>query len=67
MVTAVSVTPNATNPNSVKYQTAFAENVSSEVVGVEIDDLSVSKVAGSSLTSGGFNHAIEQIKTEAQA
>ena len=36
-------------------------------VGVAIDDLNVSKVAGSSLTSGGFNDAVEQIKAEARA
>ncbi|WP_230313776.1 FMN-binding protein [Nakamurella alba] len=65
VVTEVTVTPQASNPNSVQYQTMFAENVSSEVVGKSIDELAVSKVAGSSLTSGGFNAAIEQIKTEA--
>ena len=38
-----------------------------EVVGKSIDEISVSRVAGSSLTSGGFNHAIETIKAEAAA
>jgi hypothetical protein len=41
--------------------------VSGEVVGKSLDDIKVSKVAGSSLTSGGFNKAIEQIKTDATA
>ena len=35
------------------------------VVGQDIDEISVSRVAGSSLTSGGFNRAIEEIKAEA--
>jgi hypothetical protein len=35
-------------------------------VGKNIDELNVSKVAGSSLTSGGFNQAVEKIKQEAQ-
>ena len=30
-------------------------------------EIEVDKVSGSSLTSGGFNEAIEQIKQEAQA
>jgi hypothetical protein len=35
------------------------------VVGQDIDQISVSRVAGSSLTSGGFNQAIDTIKSEA--
>jgi hypothetical protein len=36
------------------------------VVGKKLDDIKVSKVAGSSLTSGGFNQAVADIKTQAQ-
>lgn len=67
IVTGVTVKPMAENPNSVRYQTAFAGNVAEVVVGVDIDDLAVDKVAGSSLTSDGFNAAIEQIKDDAAA
>ena len=35
-------------------------------MGKKLDAISVSKVAGSSLTSGGFNEAVDKIKTEAQ-
>lgn len=66
-VTAVTVTPEASNPNSVRYQTEFAEGISGEIVGENIDDLNVDRVAGSSLTSGGFNEAVESIKADAAA
>lgn len=66
-VTAVEVTPQAESGNSVQFQGEFADGIADEVVGQKIDDLSVSKVAGSSLTSGGFNAAIDDIIAEAQA
>lgn len=65
IVTAVSVTPHASDPQSLGFQTAFAGGIAAEVIGKDIDALSVSRVAGSSLTSGGFNAAVEAIKTEA--
>ncbi|MGX6449424.1 FMN-binding protein [Patulibacter sp. S7RM1-6] len=66
-VTAVEVTPQASNPNSQKFQGEFADGISGEVVGKSLDDLRVSKVSGSSLTSGGFNAAVERVKSEAAA
>lgn len=65
IVTDVSVTPNATDPQSRSFQTAFAGGIAGEVVGRDIDTLSVSRVAGSSLTSSGFAQAIAAIKAEA--
>ncbi|MEZ5085915.1 MAG: hypothetical protein R2722_06600 [Tessaracoccus sp.] len=67
VVTALTVDGSAERGDSLRYQSEFIENIASEVVGVAIDDLDVSKVAGSSLTSGGFNDAISQIAAEAQA
>lgn len=64
-VTAVTVTPQATGGNSAKFQGQFASGISDEVVGEDIDTLSVSRVAGSSLTSGGFMDALEKIKSDA--
>ncbi len=43
----------------------FAGGISDVVVGKNINDIDVDKVSGSSLTSGGFNEAIEKIKQEA--
>ncbi|WP_440711614.1 FMN-binding protein [Herbiconiux sp. YIM B11900] len=65
IITAVTVTPEATNPNSVNYQNQFADGIAEVVVGKDIDEIEVSRVAGSSLTSGGFNEAVETIKSEA--
>jgi len=65
VVTAVTVTPTATDRQAIGFQTQFAEGISAEVVGKDIDSLNVSRVAGSSLTSGGFNAAVDTIKSEA--
>lgn len=65
-ISAVDVTPEASG-TSRQYQEKFVSGISAEVKGKSIDDLNVGKVAGSSLTSGGFNAAVETIKDEAQA
>ncbi|MGK9148778.1 FMN-binding protein [Plantibacter flavus] len=65
VVTDVKVVSNAESANSKRYQAEFISGIAAEVVGKDIDSLSVTKVAGSSLTSGGFNAAIETIKSEA--
>ena len=67
IVTAVTVTGEGATPDSKRYQGEFISGISAEVVGKNIDEIQVDKVAGSSLTSGGFNDAVEQIKTEATA
>jgi uncharacterized protein with FMN-binding domain len=66
-ISKVDVTPEATNGTSKQYQTQFAGGIADQVVGKSLDDLDVSKVAGSSLTSKGFNDAIDQIKAEASS
>jgi uncharacterized protein with FMN-binding domain len=65
VITAVTVTPHATDPTSLDYQTRFAQAVPALVVGRNIDEVNLSKVAGSSGTPVGFNAAIQQIKAEA--
>lgn len=65
-VTAVNITQHPSNPNTRKFQGEFAGGIAAQIVGKSIDELSVSKVAGSSLTSGGFNQALEKIKAEAK-
>ncbi|KTS62650.1 hypothetical protein NS206_10020 [Microbacterium testaceum] len=66
-ITAVEVTGDPQAAESKRYQSEFIGGIQAEVVGKKIDDISVSKVAGSSLTSGGFNKAVDTIKTEAKA
>lgn len=67
VVTAVTVTPESENPTGQQYQGRFADGISGEVVGKQLDELKVSKVSGSSLTSGGFNDAVDAIKADATA
>jgi uncharacterized protein with FMN-binding domain len=65
VITAVTVTPQATDPTSLDYQTRFARAIPALVVGRNIDEVNLSKVAGSSGTPDGFNAAIQRIKAEA--
>lgn len=66
-ITEITVNPEAEDATSRQYQEKFASGISDEVVGKSIDEIDVSKVAGSSLTSMGFNKAIEEIKADATA
>jgi uncharacterized protein with FMN-binding domain len=67
VITAVEVTGDAKSPTSERYQSEFIGGIADVVVGKSIDAISVDKVAGSSLTSGGFNEAVEEIKADAAA
>ena len=64
-ITEVDVTGDPHARETEQYQGAFIDGIAEEVVGVAIDELDVSRVAGSSLTSGGFNSAVEDIKSQA--
>ena len=61
----VEVTGDPQAPETEQYQSKFIGGIADEVVGVALDDLKVSRVSGSSLTSGGFNAAVESIKEQA--
>jgi hypothetical protein len=67
VITDVTVTPESENPTGQQYQGRFASGISGEVVGKPLDEIDVTKVSGSSLTSGGFNDAVETIKADATA
>ena len=67
VVTEVEVTGDPQARETEQYQGQFIDGIAEEVVGVSIDELNVSRVAGSSLTSGGFNAAVEDIKDQAAA
>lgn len=67
VVTDITVTPEAVDPQARTFQERFAGGIADIVVGKDIDTLDVSRVAGSSLTSAGFATAIEAIKAEARS
>jgi uncharacterized protein with FMN-binding domain len=67
VVTDVTVVGDATDPQARLMQGQFIEGIAGIVVGRNIDELQVDKVGGSSLTSGGFNAALEKIKDDAAA
>jgi uncharacterized protein with FMN-binding domain len=64
-ISDVQVRANATDPTSLGYQERFAAAVPDVVVGKPIDEVRVSRLAGSSGTPDGFNDAIEKIKDRA--
>ncbi len=66
-VTAVEVTGEPTRRESEQYQSEFIGGIEELVVGKSIDDIEVDRVAGSSLTSGGFNAAVDEIRADAAA
>ena len=62
----VEVTPNTLNiPRSLKLQKDFAAAVPEVVVGKPIDEIHLDRLAGSSLTTKGFNDALDKIKSQA--
>lgn len=65
VITAVAVTGSGGSRDTQEYQGQFIAGIAAVVVGQDIDQLAVSKVAGSSLTSGGFSNAVEAIKADA--
>jgi uncharacterized protein with FMN-binding domain len=67
IVTDVNTTGSATRGDSAEYQSAFLSGYKSQVVGKSINSISLSRVAGSSLTSDGFNKALDSIENDAKA
>lgn len=67
VITGVEVTGDPQKSESAAFQEQFIGGIADVVDGKNIDEISVDRVAGSSLTSAGFNQAIEAIKAEAAA
>jgi hypothetical protein len=67
VVSDASVEQNATGGEAAEYQEKFVAAFKSQVVGKKIDEVSLSRVAGSSLTPNGFNNAIQDIENQAKA
>jgi hypothetical protein len=65
LVVDATVTPNASLPISINYQTMFVDNYQELVLGKNISEIQLDVVSGSSLTPKGFNNALEQIKVQA--
>jgi uncharacterized protein with FMN-binding domain len=64
-VTAVTVSQDSSDREARGFQERFASGISAQAVGKDVASLSVSRVSGSSLTSAGFNAAVEQIRSQA--
>ena len=65
VVTELEVTTSGNHPTSKMHQRDFTSKVQEQVVGKNLDELDVDKVGGSSLTSSGFNKALDTIRAEA--
>lgn len=61
-----SIKQNAISAEAHQYQAFFASGYKAEIVGKRIDSVSLSRVSGSSLTSSGFNKAIDDIENQAR-
>lgn len=67
VITSTSLAANEASGGARDYIQRFASGYEQEVVGKSVNEVELSRVAGSSLTSIGFNDALDQIKDEAAA
>lgn len=67
IITAASVKGSAIRGNAKDYQDAFISGFKSSVVGKDVREVSLTRTAGASLTSNGFNNAYKLIKADAGA
>lgn len=51
---------------SKEYQAKFIGGYANMIIGKKLDEVSLSRVSGSSLTSSGFNNAIQTIRQDAE-
>lgn len=64
-VTATSVRVEAMSPTARQFQVQFASRYAARVVAQDIAGLNLTRVAGASLTSVGFDDAVARIRTAA--
>ncbi len=67
VISDAEVISKATRDMSKKMQADFIANYKPLVIGRKIDEVSLTKVSGSSLTPKGFNEALEEIKIQAKS
>ncbi len=65
-ITDSSVAPQAATRESLEYQDEFVNGYKEQVTGKDLATLMLGKVSGSSLTSRGFNEALDQIRSQAK-
>jgi uncharacterized protein with FMN-binding domain len=65
VITAMKVTTVKADPTATGYEQLFEGGISGATVGKNINTLNIGVVAGSSLTSMGFNRALATIKADA--
>jgi uncharacterized protein with FMN-binding domain len=66
-VTTTSAESGAGDPTAQEFQDEFISGYKSLVVGKDLSSIHLSHVSGSSLTSQGFNSAIDKIKSQAKS
>lgn len=65
-IESTSMVAEASDAEAKEYQTLFDDHYKTLIVGKKVNGLSLSRVAGSSLTSNGFNDALDEIRQEAR-
>jgi uncharacterized protein with FMN-binding domain len=65
VVSGVEVVGDPQKQDSKKFQGQFIGGIADHVIGKPIDEISVRRVSGSSLTSGGFMQALAKIREQA--
>lgn len=67
IVTAATITYDGGAGYSNPHQERFDAAYTTQVIGKRIEDISLSRVGGASLTSAAFNEAVAEIRTEARS
>lgn len=65
-VAGASVGQQADNQESRQYQRMFEQRYQSYILGQPVDNLNLFAVSGASLTTGGFDDALAQIRNQAR-
>jgi len=67
LIVDTTALPLATQPGPLNFQQKFSAGFKTLVVGKSIDQVTLDKVSGSSLTPKGFNDAVLKIQAQAKA
>jgi uncharacterized protein with FMN-binding domain len=65
IITALKVTTVEADPTATGYEQLFEGGITAKTVGKDLNTVNIGVVAGSSLTSMGFNKALAAIKADA--